>query len=621
MKTISLKKVSALAVASLGFGLLSVVPAQAAAEELGTAGTGGTVTAITASTVTAAPTQNTAVFVKFGASLSALTADSGNNADFITFKAALTSVPAGGSVGVTSVLAAGATPAGTAVAITKTAGTVPTLTASASAPTFTVVSAAENTLAFDAQTSSYLGAFTFTPSKAGAYTMTIWNDYDRDGVIDVTEVFQTVSITAAAAASTAYSNTLSTAYAIDGAGTTAGTSNTDGQPIIGTKAVANAPVGSIAIALKNAQAGTTGGALTNVLNASVSGAGFIKWAATNTTTPSATGCTSASERSADLTATSSANMLYICGDSTSGPATVTIKVTDADGAVYTLKKQTVTFFGSVAKLTATTTFSIAKAGGGTIGDNSAARTTAAKIPAVIVKATDADGYSVTDLTIQAASDNASVVNTDLSTACNPDTPNDAADANAYSSGGQGFYNCAIVTPTSAASGNKANLTFRVADPLSTTGGYLTAVVPVTIGGAIKTTTFTLDKTSYVAGEAIVYTITGKDSAGNPAYDGAPALGGTATSNKPLSGTYPSAARLLSGGKYVSSATAPTLFAPATSGSFTITALDGTGLAYVSATASVTDANAGLLTQIDALNAKIVALNALIAKIMKKLGVK
>ena len=64
MKTISLKKVSALAVASLGFGLLSVVPAQAAAEELGTAGTGGTVTAITASTVTAAPTQNTAVFVK-----------------------------------------------------------------------------------------------------------------------------------------------------------------------------------------------------------------------------------------------------------------------------------------------------------------------------------------------------------------------------------------------------------------------------------------------------------------------------------------------------------------------------------------------------------------------------
>jgi hypothetical protein len=42
---------------------------------------------------------------------------------------------------------------------------------------------------------------------------------------------------------------------------------------------------------------------------------------------------------------------------------------------------------------------------------------------------------------------------------------------------------------------------------------------------------------------------------------------------------------------------------------------------ITAAASVTDGNAALLTQIDALNAKIVALNALIAKIMKRLGVR
>jgi hypothetical protein len=43
---------------------------------------------------------------------------------------------------------------------------------------------------------------------------------------------------------------------------------------------------------------------------------------------------------------------------------------------------------------------------------------------------------------------------------------------------------------------------------------------------------------------------------------------------------------------------------------------------VSASATVVDSNqTALMTQIDALNAKIVALNALIAKIMKKLGVK
>jgi hypothetical protein len=45
------------------------------------------------------------------------------------------------------------------------------------------------------------------------------------------------------------------------------------------------------------------------------------------------------------------------------------------------------------------------------------------------------------------------------------------------------------------------------------------------------------------------------------------------------------------------------------------------VADASKSITITDANASLLTQIDALNAKIVALNALIAKIMKKLGVK
>jgi hypothetical protein len=65
-----------------------------------------------------------------------------------------------------------------------------------------------------------------------------------------------------------------------------------------------------------------------------------------------------------------------------------------------------------------------------------------------------------------------------------------------------------------------------------------------------------------------------------------------------------------------------LFAPALGGSFSVNGTSSnTAETKISAAASVTDANAGLLTQIDALNAKIVALNALIAKIMKKLGVK
>ena len=69
-----------------------------------------------------------------------------------------------------------------------------------------------------------------------------------------------------------------------------------------------------------------------------------------------------------------------------------------------------------------------------------------------------------------------------------------------------------------------------------------------------------------------------------------------------------------------------LYAPSVVGAVTISGKAAvtddapTGTAF-SVALSVNDGNAVLLTQIDALNAKIVALNALIAKIMKKLGVK
>jgi hypothetical protein len=83
-----------------------------------------------------------------------------------------------------------------------------------------------------------------------------------------------------------------------------------------------------------------------------------------------------------------------------------------------------------------------------------------------------------------------------------------------------------------------------------------------------------------------------------------------------------AASTYTAGKKATSSTAPTVFSPVIGGSFTGQMTSGNAAAStVTATATVTDANAGLLTQIDALNAKIVALNALIAKIMKKLGVK
>jgi hypothetical protein len=193
-------------------------------------------------------------------------------------------------------------------------------------------------------------------------------------------------------------------------------------------------------------------------------------------------------------------------------------------------------------------------------------------------------------------------------------------ANIYSSGGVGFYNCLATSSSGAVSGNTATLTVRTVNPADATT-YLTSDVKYTIGGTATTGTEVLsfDKLSYAPGEAMIITRTGKDSSGNPVHDflASPAV----AFNKAPGGTVP-AAGVYVGGKSATSTSAATagIFAPVTPGSFIVTATAANG-ATITATATVTDANAGLLTQIDALNAKIVALNALIAKIMRKLGAK
>jgi hypothetical protein len=202
--------------------------------------------------------------------------------------------------------------------------------------------------------------------------------------------------------------------------------------------------------------------------------------------------------------------------------------------------------------------------------------------------------------------------------CNEDIK---ATANVASSGGSGFYNCQTTSSSGSKSGDKATLTFRIVDPAGDGTTFLTSDVAYTIGGSAATGTETIafDKTSYAPGEAMVITRTAKDSAGNPVADG------TASPNysfsKAAGGAAPAAGTYVAGvSKSATSAATSGIFAPVTPGSFIVTATAANG-ATITATATVTDANAGLLTQIDALNAKIVALNALIAKIMKKLGVK
>jgi hypothetical protein len=253
------------------------------------------------------------------------------------------------------------------------------------------------------------------------------------------------------------------------------------------------------------------------------------------------------------------------------------------------------------------------AGGGTTGTSTAARALTSDSPAVVVKATDSAGNVVSGLTITALSSDLTVVNSAI-------TSTEDNGTSALTSGGAGFYNASFSTPSSAASGKTATLTFRILDPADVLGvAYLTSVVTVTVGGSVATEVLSFDKTSYAPGEAMVVTITAKDSAGNPVADGtaSPAI----TFSKAVGGTAIGTSVYV-GGKKATSATAPTVFAPTIAGAFSALATStNTAKSAITAASSVTDANAGLLTQIDALNAKIVALNALIAKIMKKLGVK
>ena len=611
MKTISLKKVSAVAVASLGFGLLSVVPAQAADVA------NGTLASITLKNITAAPTVGTNVFVQSGLTTGA--AYTAAATVTFTIKAAITSNPSGGNVGVVAVAAASATPAGTATTLTRgvNATTAVPITQSGNGLISTLV----NTDTLAAQTIAYHGAYRFNPTKAGTYVLTAWQDTDADDQIDTSEVQQTVSITVAASA--VYSNTLSTAFQSFGAGSAAPTAALTAAPINQTATkggldATNDVASSIDVVIK----GSTGSDYTAAsLSAEISGPGYLVWA--NEAATVADKCALTPQYGADLgrslaaRAVDAQSRIAVCADGTSGVATVTIKITDADDAVYTLATRTVTFFGAVSKIVATGVLTNARAAGASAtGTAVADRDLSSEVPSVIVYATDKNGVGVTGLTVTAKSSDVTVMNSALPTVAE----DIKSSANLFSSGGAGYYNIQTQSASSAASGGKATMTFRVVDPAGDGTTYLTSDVAFTIGGSVATEVITTDKTSYAPGEAMVLTITAKDSAGNPVYDGAATPAAGVTSSKSAVG-LPSSASTYAAGKKSWGSTGG-VYAPALPGAFVLSAT-GTDAAATTrtATATVTDANAGLLTQIDALNAKIVALNAVIAKIMKKLGVK
>jgi len=306
----------------------------------------------------------------------------------------------------------------------------------------------------------------------------------------------------------------------------------------------------------------------------------------------------------------------IYADGTAGKSTIQIY-----SGTTLLATETVTFHGRPTKVTVTQNHRIGSINGEVLGQNAAAPTGADidNTPAVTVAVTDALGLPVSGQTISATTSDATVMAA-VSGTCTESSGAAAGDGYA----GEGFYNCSVTSVANAAgSGKTATLTFRVPDGI-TSGVYVTAApLTYTLGRDPVKVTMKTDKATYAPGEKMTLTISGFGSDDKAAADDiyTTLISATGVAGLVSSGTLPTASVAL-----VNGVKTYTLYAPLVGGTFSFTGTTGadTGAGIgtaVSASYQVTDGNAALLTQIDALNAKIVALNALIAKIMKKLGVK
>ena len=664
MKTISLKKVSAVAVASLGFGLVSVVPAQAAASA-GAIATAGSVTSVDAawgsasSTATlditssftasaanetfavtatwSAPAASTAANVDLALDGSSSTDARSNNNDTVTntaggsgsitstntmtvtadkpgtYVVTLTGVGAGGATKVVTFNFASiyaktgdGLSSGTAskTAVTGVAGPANSVTLAAAQQGTTArlitISGAGATIATGGTVatgglSSVLAAGTSqsttdivinTPT-VGVATVNIY-EQSAAGIYSATPL-STVTITVNSTANVGtYSATYTKVFLSD----TVGTAETVADDTV-TKsmAVSGTAIAQIDVTLKDAQDLALA---SKTVTATISGAGLI----------SAANDGSAKASVAVLTTGNGGDdILYVYGSGVAGKGTITISY-----GTTVLATKTVTFFGNTSRIVATQVLNRASSAGAALGDTSSAATAA-----VTLLVTDSAGNPVPSITPVFVSATPTVISTG---SCSASTATGAS----YCS----------VTSAAGTAGKTASVTFKTT--VNTVDVVSNAVV-FTLGGALAKYSVAFDKTTYAQGELMNLVVTGVDADGIATFDGSKdILDGAASGNG--AGVVTSASvtndwtSAVAGLTFVDGKAKLSIYAPLSAGPFSVT-LDvasgfetAVGATTLTASTKVVDANqSSLLTQIDALNAKIVALNALIAKIMKKLGVK
>jgi hypothetical protein len=531
------KRIALVAVAALGFGMLSVVPSNSTVVAHSIAIDAATDTVAVGETATALITQSFIAVAAF---------------DSVTVQASITSTNApNASVKLFTFDSATANteyvaPGGTQGSATLYAGS----------------RAANNAV------NHRITAQLYNPTVAGTYTVTIYATPSNAGVAAsgtyTTILTWTVTVTAPDRVATTGTSIL---RAYNSAQTTSpwgGTAATSDSTVVGSRALGTSPRATIWTTQTNA-AGTADESLTAV----ISGPGYI--------TTSAAGSEGTVNPGSGFAVTvKSGNPIYVWANGTAGEATITVKTVSG----VTLGTESVKFYGNVTTLTVTSVAGTEKLIG-LAGVSSTISNTQSS--AFAITATDALGTGVplTEAQVTCTSSNGSVVASCAATIATPGQH-------------RGVFNVAYTTATTSTSGQAATLTISTNDPASTTtpAATLSVTKGVTTGGTIATEVISLHATDLTAkstfspGEAMVVAVTAKDASGNPVVDGSPtptlsankAIGGASNTNQITFGTYLGGmvtTRTIVSGVVLRS---DLYYAPSVSGDFTITGLSGNATA-------------------------------------------
>jgi len=379
---------------------------------------------------------------------------------------------------------------------------------------------------YGVSTAAYTVSFTATTRGTHVITFTANNSNNTGVATNVAAVATPVTWTVTVAAGTV-ADTTSTS--VRSKGITASGSAADQSVVVAANT--GSAVAVIVTTPLTESAASTGSTTTT---ATITGPGHLSIAATaGTAAPNGARTVT---RTGETTATMP-SFIYVYGDGTTGTSTITITI----GAnTYT---ETVIFYGAAASVTSTLVTPVIHSGSG-------ASATTGVITATVK---DAAGNVVPGVTVYAVSGTTTAM--------------------ASTSATTGSTGIASFSFTGLVAGTSAITVQNVAT--GSTATYSAAALSVRAGDNVGTSvTMTLDKKTYLQGEAAVLTVTVKDAAGNLVAPGTAAAFTSAgvVCSRACTGTLPGASHVTTGSH--DGAITYAFNVPVTSGAFTLSATKG-----------------------------------------------